>query len=63
MRLSMTSSSVTGCWKCAYGFRAAFAWFFTATCAISRAPTPLRAISARVTSPASAGMVAPYARS
>ena len=25
MRLSITSSSVTACWKCAYGLRAAFA--------------------------------------
>src|SRR5687768_1157698 len=63
IRLSMTSSAVTTCWKCAYGLRAAFAWFFTATCAISRGVTSLRARSARVMSPASAGMVAPYERS
>ena len=62
MRLSSTSSSVTAWRKWACGFWSPFAWFFTATCASSRAPTPF-AIRARVTRPASAGIVAPYERS
>ncbi len=58
-RLSSTSSIATACWKWASGLRVAFAWFLTATCEISRAVTPCRVIKTRVTSPASAGMVAP----
>ena len=59
MRLSMTSSSDTGLWKWAYGFRTALAWFFTATWAISRSVAPCSVMRARVMRPASAGMVAP----
>ncbi len=63
MRLSSTSSTVTGSWKCASGLRVPLAWFFTATWAISRSVMAPRVSSARVTIPARAGMVAPYLRS
>src|SRR3989442_7442628 len=63
MRLPRTASRVISSRKCANGFRAPCAWFFTATCAISRSPTPWRLISARVTSAAKAGIVVPYERS
>jgi hypothetical protein len=58
-RLSRTVSSVTVSWKCANGFLAPFAWFLTATSEISRSVPPVRAIHARVTTPARAGIVAP----
>ena len=63
IRESSTSSTVIARWKWASGFRRALAWFFTATWASSRGETAARAISARVMSPASAGIVAPYDRS
>src|SRR5580765_994483 len=62
MRLPSTISGVIASRKCASGLRAPFAWFLTGTWAISRSVTP-RAIRARVTSAANAGMVVPYERS
>ena len=58
-RLSITASSVTGSRKWAYGLRAPWAWFLTATCEISRSVMPRRCMAARVIRPASAGMVVP----
>ncbi len=58
-RLSITASSVTASWKWAKGLRAPWAWFFTATCEISRSDSPRRCMTARVMRPARAGMVVP----